>query len=63
MFAGVAMFAKKHRRSPSHYNLKYGRENSPPDSPVRDSHIATISAMEVENKAELEVCNNLHTKL
>lgn len=52
---GVAMFAKKHRRSPSHYNLKYGRENSPPDSPVRDSHIATISAMEVENKAELEM--------
>lgn len=30
------IFAKKHRRSPSHFNLKYGRENSPPDSPLRD---------------------------
>ncbi|XP_012285748.1 uncharacterized protein LOC105702629 [Orussus abietinus] len=24
---------RRHRRSPSHFNLKYGRENSPPDSP------------------------------
>ena len=30
------IFAKKHRRSPSHFNLKYGRENSPPDSPMRE---------------------------
>ncbi|XP_015127092.1 guanine nucleotide exchange factor for Rab-3A [Diachasma alloeum] len=30
------IFAKKHRRSPSHMNLKYGRENSPPDSPVKE---------------------------
>ncbi|XP_077281716.1 guanine nucleotide exchange factor for Rab-3A [Temnothorax americanus] len=30
------LFTKKHRRSPSHFNLKYGRENSPPDSPVKD---------------------------
>lgn len=27
---------RKHRRSPSHFNLKYGRENSPPDSPVKE---------------------------
>ena len=30
------IFAKKHRRSPSHFNLKYGRESSPPDSPQRE---------------------------
>lgn len=30
------LFAKKHRRSPSHFNLKYGRENSPPDSPIKE---------------------------
>ncbi|XP_015183577.1 PREDICTED: guanine nucleotide exchange factor for Rab-3A-like [Polistes dominula] len=31
-----SLFAKKHRRSPSHFNLKYGRENSPPESPVKE---------------------------
>ncbi|XP_048511105.1 uncharacterized protein LOC105691292 isoform X2 [Athalia rosae] len=30
------LFAKRHRRSPSHFNLKYGRENSPPESPVKE---------------------------
>ncbi|XP_063992546.1 uncharacterized protein LOC135170546 [Diachasmimorpha longicaudata] len=30
------IFTKKHRRSPSHMNLKYGRENSPPESPVKE---------------------------
>ncbi|XP_076238704.1 guanine nucleotide exchange factor for Rab-3A [Calliopsis andreniformis] len=30
------LFARKHRRSPSHFNLKYGRENSPPDSPLKE---------------------------
>ncbi|XP_046431709.1 rab-3A-interacting protein-like [Neodiprion fabricii] len=30
------IFAKRHRRSPSHFNLKYGRENSPPESPVKE---------------------------
>ena len=35
-FLGMNLFNRKHRRSPSHFNLKYGRENSPPDSPVRD---------------------------
>ena len=33
---GGGLFARKHRRSPSHFNLKYGRENSPPDSPVKE---------------------------
>ncbi|CAG9761890.1 unnamed protein product [Ceutorhynchus assimilis] len=40
---------KKHRRSPSHYNLKYGRENSPPDSPIKDSHpVQLVSNIEPE---------------
>ena len=30
------IFAKKHRRSPSRFNLKHGREGSPPDSPMRE---------------------------
>lgn len=30
------LFTKRHRRSPSHFNLKYGRENSPPESPVKE---------------------------
>ncbi|KAK0097171.1 hypothetical protein PV326_003029 [Microctonus aethiopoides] len=30
------LFTKKHRRSPSHFNLKYGRENSPPESPTKE---------------------------
>ncbi|KAL0273127.1 UNVERIFIED_CONTAM: hypothetical protein PYX00_005876 [Menopon gallinae] len=38
--AGVNLFNRKHRRSPSHFNLKYGRENSPPGSPVRDQRIS-----------------------
>ncbi|XP_011310868.1 guanine nucleotide exchange factor for Rab-3A [Fopius arisanus] len=33
---GGGIFTKKHRRSPSHMNLKYGRENSPPESPVKE---------------------------
>ncbi|XP_017885045.1 guanine nucleotide exchange factor for Rab-3A-like isoform X1 [Ceratina calcarata] len=31
-----SLFARKHRRSPSHFNLKYGRESSPPDSPLKE---------------------------
>lgn len=30
------LFTKKYRRSPSHFNMKYGRENSPPDSPSKE---------------------------
>ncbi|XP_066257978.1 guanine nucleotide exchange factor for Rab-3A-like [Euwallacea similis] len=51
----TTMFTKKHRRSPSHYNLKYGRENSPPDSPRKESPISVISAVDMENKDELEM--------
>ncbi|KAJ8953073.1 hypothetical protein NQ318_013415 [Aromia moschata] len=54
---GVALFAKKHRRSPSHFNLKYGRENSPPDSPVKE--VVHITC-EVESKEGLEVDPVLH---
>lgn len=32
----AGLFTKKHRRSPSHFNLKYGRENSPPESPQKE---------------------------
>ncbi|CAH2007520.1 unnamed protein product [Acanthoscelides obtectus] len=53
---GVALF-KKHRRSPSHFNLKYGRENSPPDSPVKE--VVHITC-EVESKEGLEVDPVLH---
>lgn len=38
--SGVGLFYRKHKRSPSHNNLKYGRENSPPDSPLKQkSHL------------------------
>ncbi|XP_070151842.1 guanine nucleotide exchange factor for Rab-3A [Polyergus mexicanus] len=37
--AQQGLFMKKHRRSPSHFNLKYGRENSPPDSPVKEQRL------------------------
>lgn len=52
LISGVVLFTRKHRRSPSHFNLKYGRENSPPDSPVKDVvHITS----EIESKDGLEV--------
>ncbi|KAL7287736.1 hypothetical protein TKK_0018121 [Trichogramma kaykai] len=38
------IFAKKHRRSPSHFNLKYGRESSPPDSPMREQRTSLPAA-------------------
>lgn len=31
-----SIFTKKHKRSPSHFNLKYGRECSPPESPTKE---------------------------
>lgn len=52
LFTGVPLFTKKHRRSPSHYNLKYGRESSPPDSPVKE--VVHITC-EIESKEGLEV--------
>ncbi|CAL1675709.1 unnamed protein product [Lasius platythorax] len=41
------LFTKKHRRSPSHFNLKYGRENSPPDSPVKEQRLPLPTDKEI----------------
>lgn len=41
------LFTKKHRRSPSHFNLKYGRENSPPDSPVKEQRLQLPTDKEI----------------
>ncbi|KAK5643829.1 hypothetical protein RI129_007674 [Pyrocoelia pectoralis] len=57
---GVAIFTKKHRRSPSHYNLKYGRENSPPDSPVRDLSPPVCLGTDIFPKEGLEVDPIVH---
>ncbi|GAB6025786.1 hypothetical protein CHUAL_011767 [Chamberlinius hualienensis] len=43
-------FLRGHKRSPSHNNLKYGRETSPPDSPVRE-----ITQTTTPQKEEYEV--------
>ena len=40
------LFARKHRRSPSHFNLKYGRESSPPDSPLKEQRSSLPSDRE-----------------
>ncbi|ENN78858.1 hypothetical protein YQE_04689, partial [Dendroctonus ponderosae] len=53
--SGMTIFTKKHRRSPSHYNLKYGRENSPPGSPVKDATLAGNPEIEVESREGMEV--------
>ncbi|XP_033350978.1 LOW QUALITY PROTEIN: guanine nucleotide exchange factor for Rab-3A-like [Bombus vosnesenskii] len=37
---------RKHRRSPSHFNLKYGRESSPPDSPLKEQRSSLPSDRE-----------------
>lgn len=34
-------------RSPSHFNLKYGRENSPPDSPVKEQRLPLPTDKEI----------------
>lgn len=57
-FPGVALFTKKHRRSPSHYNLKYGRENSPPESPVRDISPPVSLGADILPKEGLEVSSD-----
>ncbi|KAF2902245.1 hypothetical protein ILUMI_03943 [Ignelater luminosus] len=58
--SGVALFTKKHRRSPSHYNLKYGRENSPPESPVRDISPPVSLGADILPKEGLEVDPAVH---
>lgn len=56
---GSGLF-RKHRRSPSHFNLKYGRENSPPSSPVKDQRQNSAPAEIVETRDGLEVDPVLH---
>uniref|UniRef100_A0A1B6EP55 GDP/GTP exchange factor Sec2 N-terminal domain-containing protein n=1 Tax=Cuerna arida TaxID=1464854 RepID=A0A1B6EP55_9HEMI len=56
---GNALF-RKHRRSPSHFNLKYGRENSPPESPVKDPKPAASPTEIVEVKDGIEVDPVMH---
>lgn len=58
------LFNRKHRRSPSHFNLKYGRENSPPDSPVKEVRGSPVhqpygaQQPDVIARDDLEVSNN-----
>lgn len=47
-------FIKKHRRSPSHFNLKYGRENSPPGSPVKEEIVQIASDFEARDGLEVD---------
>ncbi|KAG8224805.1 hypothetical protein J437_LFUL002250, partial [Ladona fulva] len=57
-------FNRKHRRSPSHFNLKYGRESSPPESPCKEqqaqlqqapSSVAVLEAANVPGREDWEV--------
>ncbi|XP_071453121.1 guanine nucleotide exchange factor for Rab-3A-like [Hetaerina americana] len=54
-------FNRKHRRSPSHFNLKYGRESSPPESPCKEPltqqlvATAVVDAAQVASREEWEV--------
>lgn len=58
---GVVIFTRKHRRSPSHYNLKYGRENSPPESPVKEfGQPIGLGQSDICPKDGLEVDPNVH---
>ncbi|XP_023708397.1 guanine nucleotide exchange factor for Rab-3A isoform X2 [Cryptotermes secundus] len=56
--SGVGLFIRKHRRSPSHFNLKYGRENSPPESPVKEQRPPMPESL--DNKEGCEVDPNVH---
>lgn len=56
--SGVSLFTRKHRRSPSHFNLKYGRENSPPESPVKEQRPPMPEPL--DNKEGCEVDPNVH---
>ncbi|CAH0769465.1 unnamed protein product [Bemisia tabaci] len=46
---------KKHRRCPSHFNLKYGRENSPPDSPTEEQNpISNLDSIMSSENCEVD---------
>ncbi|XP_046395481.1 guanine nucleotide exchange factor for Rab-3A-like [Ischnura elegans] len=46
-------FNRKHRRSPSHFNLKYGRESSPPESPSKEPQTQQLVAATVVDAAQV----------
>lgn len=53
-YGGV--FTRKHQRSPSHFNLKYGREASPPDSPSKEIRApSSLGVDQVDCKEGYEV--------
>ncbi|XP_022179914.1 guanine nucleotide exchange factor for Rab-3A-like isoform X2 [Myzus persicae] len=55
--SGVGLFYRKHKRSPSHNNLKYGRENSPPDSPLKqksNQSVTDTDNLDITNSAEID---------
>ncbi|CAH1712086.1 guanine nucleotide exchange factor for Rab-3A-like [Aphis gossypii] len=55
--SGVGLFYRKHKRSPSHNNLKYGRENSPPDSPLKQKSNQAVTdpeTLDISNSAEID---------
>ncbi|XP_015370615.1 PREDICTED: guanine nucleotide exchange factor for Rab-3A-like isoform X2 [Diuraphis noxia] len=55
--SGVGLFNRKHKRSPSHNNLKYGRENSPPDSPLKQKSNPSVTDKDnsdISNSAEID---------
>ncbi|GLH01223.1 Guanine nucleotide exchange factor for Rab-3A [Gryllus bimaculatus] len=56
----VGLFNRKHRRSPSHFNLKYGRENSPPESPVKEQRPTMPPTDFLDSKDGWEVDPNIH---
>lgn len=58
--SGSGLFRKQHRRSPSHFNLKYGRESSPPDSPSKEQQVPTNVLTDSTDKELLEVDPMLH---
>jgi hypothetical protein len=57
--AGVGLFTRKHRRSPSHFNLKYGRENSPPESPVKEQRPPMPEPLDNKEGCEVSVMGQI----
>lgn len=54
----MGLFYRKHKRSPSHNNLKYGRENSPPDSPLKQKSnqaVTDTETLDISNSAEVNI--------
>lgn len=56
----MGLFYRKHKRSPSHNNLKYGRENSPPDSPLKQNSNQTATNTEALDISESAEVSSVH---